>query len=109
VSPGTTGDFAFTNSCPAGLGPQANGTAQYCTLGVTFTPTAGGARTGTLSTGTTGIGGLTPGPTVALTGTGLATPASAGGATTPRAKKCKKKKSRSAATAKKRKCKKKKR
>jgi cytochrome c len=111
VSPGTTGDFAVTTTCPAGLAPLFDGTSQSCPLDVTFTPTAGGTRTGTLNTGTTGIGGLTPGPTVSLTGTGLATPTSAGGAgTTPTAKKCKKKKkSRSAASAKKRKCKKKKR
>jgi hypothetical protein len=107
VSPGTTGDFAVSTTCPAGLAPLFDGTSQSCPLDVTFTPTVGGTRTGILDTGTTGIGGLTPGPTVALTGTGVATPTSVGGAgTTPKAKKCKRK-NRSAASAKKRKCKKK--
>jgi hypothetical protein len=43
----TTGDFAETNNCsspPFALGAGAN-----CTINVTFTPTAGGTRTGTLT------------------------------------------------------------
>jgi hypothetical protein len=111
VNPVTTGDFAIgNNACPAGLGPTlVDGTSQSCTISVTFNPTAAGARVGTLSVGTTGVGGLTPGPVVALSGDGLASTASSpSGATNPRAKKCKKKK-RAAQSAKKRRCKKKKR
>ena len=58
----TTGDFAQTNNCNVPLNP---GTA--CTIGVTFTPTAGGMRTGTLTL----TDNATNSPqTVVLTGTG---------------------------------------
>ncbi|HZV85969.1 MAG TPA: choice-of-anchor D domain-containing protein [Candidatus Binatus sp.] len=40
----TGGDFAQTNNCPGSLAAGAN-----CTISVTFTPTASGTRTGTLS------------------------------------------------------------
>ena len=40
----TTGDFAVTNNCGSGLG-----VAGFCTLNVSFSPTATGARTGTLT------------------------------------------------------------
>jgi len=40
----TTGDFGQTNPCPSSLNP-----GQKCTVEVTFTPTAVGTRTGTLS------------------------------------------------------------
>ena len=56
------GDFAQTNTCGSSLAAGAS-----CTVNVTFTPTATGARTGTLS-----IASNAPGSpaTVALTGTG---------------------------------------
>ena len=113
VNPSTTGDFAVTTTCPAGLGPLTDGTSQSCPLNVTFKPAAGGAQTGILNTGTTGIGGLTPGPTVTLNGSGVAGVTSSGGrpGATPTARKCKrhKKHHHSALSAKKRKCKKKRR
>ncbi len=40
----TTGDFAETNNCPGSLAANAS-----CTITITFTPTAAGTRTGTLS------------------------------------------------------------
>jgi hypothetical protein len=57
-----TGDFAETNTC--GTSIAANGS---CTVSVTFSPTATGARTGSL---TVNAGGVTN--TVSLTGTGTA-------------------------------------
>src|SRR5258706_16117397 len=39
-----SGDFSQTNDCPASLAPAAT-----CTIQVKFSPTVGGARTGTLS------------------------------------------------------------
>lgn len=39
-----TGDYAQTNNCPAALG-----VGSVCTFQITFTPTAGGARTGALT------------------------------------------------------------
>jgi hypothetical protein len=57
-----SGDFARTNTC--GTSIPAHGS---CTVGVTFKPTATGARTGTL---TVTAGGTTD--TVALSGTGTA-------------------------------------
>jgi phospholipase C len=39
-----SGDFASTNNCPESLAPKAS-----CTVSVTFTPTAKGARTGSIS------------------------------------------------------------
>ena len=59
----TTGDFAQTNTCN-GTSVAANGT---CTISVTFTPTATGSRTGTVSIADNAAG--TP-QTVSLTGTG---------------------------------------
>ena len=58
-----TGDFAASNQCPAELYPGGG-----CVIGVTFTPTVAGVRTGTLS-----ILDDVPGSpqTVNLTGTGL--------------------------------------
>jgi hypothetical protein len=57
----TTGDFAETNNCGASLTPGA------CTISVTFTPTASGQRTGTLTiTDAIGV------QTVSVTGTGAA-------------------------------------
>ena len=58
----TTGDFAETNNCGSSI--AANGS---CTVSVTFTPTASGARSGTL---TVNAGGNNS--TVSLSGTGIA-------------------------------------
>ena len=60
-----SGDFAQTNTCGSSLAAGAS-----CTVNVTFTPTASGARTGTLS-----IASNAPGSpaTVALSGTGGST------------------------------------
>jgi len=62
-----TGDYAQTDNCPASLGIGSS-----CTFQITFTPTAGGARNGTLS-----ITDNAPGSphTVALTGSGYVTTA----------------------------------
>lgn len=59
----TTGDFAQTNLCP----PSLNA-GQKCTIQVTFTPTATGTRTGTLSVTDNSPNGLPQ--KVSLTGTG---------------------------------------
>ncbi len=58
----TSGDFAQTNNCGSSI--AANGS---CTVSVTFSPTATGSRTGTL---TVSAGGVTD--TVSLSGTGTA-------------------------------------
>src|SRR6267143_2056217 len=64
-----SGDFAQTNNCGSSL--AANGT---CTINVTFTPTAAGMRTGTLTV----TDNASNGPqTASLTGTGAATGPSA--------------------------------
>jgi hypothetical protein len=62
TSVATTGDFAETNNCGASLAASAN-----CTINVTFTPTAAGARAGSLVVTDSGAGSPR---TVALTGTG---------------------------------------
>jgi len=59
----TTGDFAETNNCGASVPPPTT-----CTISVTFTPTATGARSGTLTF--TDSAANSP-QTVALTGTGI--------------------------------------
>jgi hypothetical protein len=41
---GVSGDFAQTNTCAGSVAPSAN-----CTINITFTPTAGGGRSGTLT------------------------------------------------------------
>jgi len=56
-----TGDFAQTNTCGSSIAANSS-----CTVSVTFTPTAAGSRTGTL---TVNAGGTT---TVSLSGTGTA-------------------------------------
>ncbi len=58
----TSGDYAQTNNCGSSI--AANGS---CTVSVTFSPTAAGSRTGTL---TVNAGGVTN--TVSLSGTGTA-------------------------------------
>jgi Beta-propeller repeat/Abnormal spindle-like microcephaly-assoc'd, ASPM-SPD-2-Hydin len=62
-----TGDYAQTNNCPSSLGIGSS-----CQFQMTFTPTSGGARTGTLS-----ITDNAPGSphTVALSGSGYVTTA----------------------------------
>jgi hypothetical protein len=62
------GDFAQTNNCGASLAAGAN-----CAINVTFTPTATGARSGTLTI-TDNVAGSPQ--TVGLTGTGAAPAAS---------------------------------
>ena len=59
-----SGDFAQTNDCPASLGPSA-----FCTITVTFTPTANGTRNGAITIGDNVSGSP---QTVPLTGTGTA-------------------------------------
>jgi hypothetical protein len=59
----TSGDFAQTNNCPASLAVGGN-----CTINVTFTPSAIGSRTGSLTL----TDNATNSPqTVSLSGTGL--------------------------------------
>lgn len=58
-----SGDYAQTNNCPASLATGSN-----CTINVTFTPVAAGARTGTLTIPDNGASG---GHSVALAGVGL--------------------------------------
>ncbi|MBV9607970.1 MAG: choice-of-anchor D domain-containing protein, partial [Acidobacteria bacterium] len=59
-----TGDFAQTNTCGTSLAPGTS-----CTIGITFTPTAGGNRSGSLTVSDDAAGSP---QVVALTGTGLA-------------------------------------
>ena len=62
-----SGDFAQTNTCSAPITPGTS-----CTINVTFTPTAAGLRTGSLSiTGTAGTSESLTG-TASLQGTGVA-------------------------------------
>jgi hypothetical protein len=58
----TSGDFTQTNNCGAGLGVGGS-----CTVGVTFTPTVAGSRTGSLTITSSAIGSP---HVVALTGEG---------------------------------------
>ena len=69
----TTGDFAQTNTCPSSLAGGAG-----CSIALTFTPTAAGARSGTLTIADNAAGGP---HTIALGGTGQAGSAGAAGAT----------------------------
>jgi hypothetical protein len=59
-----SGDFGQSNNCGASLAAGAN-----CTINVTFTPTAGGDRTGTLSVTNNASGSP---HSVSLSGRGLA-------------------------------------
>ncbi len=59
----TTGDFAQTNNCGAALAPRNS-----CTITVTFTPTATGTRTGSLT-----VASNAAFQTVSLTGTAAST------------------------------------
>ena len=58
----TTAEFAQTNSCASSLPPQG-----ICTMSVTFSPTAPGTRTGTITIRDNAPNGF---QTIALTGTG---------------------------------------
>ena len=62
----TSGDFAQTSTCP--LSPNTLAARSSCTISVTFTPTALGARTGTLTIHDSASGGP---QTVSLSGTGV--------------------------------------
>jgi len=62
------GDFAQTNTCP--LGPATLAAGAKCTIGVTFKPTATGARTATLAVADDATGSP---QTVGLSGTGVTT------------------------------------
>ena len=84
-----SGDFAQTNDCP--VGPATVAPAGFCTLSVTFTPTAAGTRTGGVTitdnaAGSphklllTGTGGI---PMVSLTPASLTFAAQAVGTTSP--------------------------
>jgi hypothetical protein len=68
-----TGDFAQTNNCPASVALGAG-----CQVQVTFTPTAGGARTGAITI--TDNAADSP-ETIALTGSGYTTTATVSPAT----------------------------
>jgi hypothetical protein len=59
-------DYQVTSGCSAPVLPSAN-----CTLGVTFTPSAAGARTAQLTVSTNASGSA---PAVQLTGTGITPP-----------------------------------
>ncbi|MFJ6212207.1 choice-of-anchor D domain-containing protein [Streptomyces sp. NPDC092296] len=61
----TSGDFSQTNTCGTSIAAGAS-----CTVGVKFTPTAAGTRTGTLTISSNASNSPT---TVALTGTGAGT------------------------------------
>ncbi len=59
-----TGDFAQSNTCPATLAPAAS-----CSIQVSFTPSASGARSGSLTVSDDDP--ASPAQTTALSGTGL--------------------------------------
>lgn len=61
-----TGDFQLINDCPATLAPGAS-----CTFKVTFTPTATGTRTGSVTVHDNWSGSISDPQTVKLTGTGV--------------------------------------
>src|SRR5580704_15429229 len=65
-------NFGETNTCPATL-VSGTGTGSSCTVNVTFTPTATGALTGSVTVTYTSTGSATPQTTtISLTGTGTA-------------------------------------
>ncbi len=59
-------DYAQTNTCP--LGPSTLAAGASCTISITFTPSAGGSRTASVSVADDAPGGP---HTVALSGTGV--------------------------------------
>ena len=81
-----SGDFAETNTCGSSVAAAAS-----CMISVTFTPTAGGARTGTLTindnaagtTQTVALSGRGEAVAVSSTSTGLTVASSGGTATAP--------------------------
>ena len=73
ASIGASGDFAQTNTCGATLAPTAT-----CTINVTFTPTALGARSGAVTVASDAAGSP---HSSALSGTGVAAPPPPGAAT----------------------------
>src|SRR5260370_8535193 len=66
TSVSASGDFAQTNTCGSSVAASAN-----CTISVTFTPTASGSRTGTLSITDNASGSP---QSVSLTGIGSTAP-----------------------------------
>ena len=71
LSGANPGDFAQTNNCPAGSSTLAVNAS--CTISVTFTPTANGTRTGTLTVNSNASGMA---PSTSLSGTAIAPVAS---------------------------------
>jgi hypothetical protein len=69
ISIATSGDFAKTSACP--ISPATLAAGANCVISVTFTPTAAGARTGTLTITDNAAGNP---HTVTLTGTGTNPP-----------------------------------
>jgi hypothetical protein len=67
-----TGDFAVTGGTCVGLTSLSSGTT--CALTVTFTPSAPGARTGSIAVGSNAIGGATSSITLQGTGTSVSAP-----------------------------------
>jgi hypothetical protein len=82
ITGANAGDFAQTNSCPASLAPGGN---VFCDVSVTFTPTAAGSRSATLSFTDNALGspqlvslmgtGAIPVPPVLLSPSSVAFPA----------------------------------
>src|SRR5207253_626620 len=62
-----SGDFAQTNTCP--ISPNTLAASGTCTINLTFTPTAAGSRTASVSVNDNAAGSP---QTVALSGTGTA-------------------------------------
>ena len=67
-----SGDFAQTNTCP--LSPATLATSASCSISVTFTPSATGARSASLTISDNAVGSP---HSVSLTGTGTSAPAPA--------------------------------
>jgi hypothetical protein len=66
ISFDVTGDFHVINNCPTSLAPGAS-----CKVGVTFTPTTTGTRSGTITVDDDWAGSSANPQTVKLTGTGV--------------------------------------
>ncbi len=64
-----SGEFSQTNNCPAQLAPGAG-----CAFSVTFSPTAGGTQTGTLTVTDDASGVAGTKQTISLSGTGVLAP-----------------------------------
>jgi hypothetical protein len=61
-----TGDFQLNNNCPSSLAAHSS-----CTIGVVFTPTQLGTRTGVITVHDDWVGSVTNPETVSLTGNGI--------------------------------------